>query len=187
VKLPLQAHTEKYPPEGCGIAYILLSKQSATHTVYEPVPPEMVYLTHSHGPINGGIVGVGVGVPVGAIDVDGVIDGVVVIVEVTVGVGVPVGAIDVDGVIDGVVVIVEVTVGVGVEPAILVDGVKVGVEVTAGAEQHPVQIVVNVPPVKSTGIWTESVNAQNVVENPTLSTTKCIILSWPQLTSSQRV
>ena len=126
MKLPLQAHTEKYPPEGCGIAYILLSKQSATHTVYEPVPPEMVYLTHSHGPINGGIVGVGVGVPVGAIDVDGVID--------------------------GVVVIVEVTVGVGVEPAILVDGVKVGVEVTAGAEQHPVQIVVNVPPVKSTGI-----------------------------------
>jgi hypothetical protein len=126
VKLPLQAHTEKYPPEGCGIAYILLSKQSATHTVYEPVPPEMVYLTHSHAAVNGGIVGVGVGVPVGAIDVDGVID--------------------------GVVVIVEVTVGVGVEPAILVDGVKVGVEVTAGAEQHPVQIVVNVPPVKSTGI-----------------------------------
>lgn len=106
----------------------------------------MMYLTHSQAPVNAGIVGVGVGVPVGVIEIDGL----------TVG----------------VCVTVEVIVGVGVEPPVLVDGVNVGVGVTAGDEQQPVQIVVNVPPVKSTGITTESVNAQNVVENPTFSTTK---------------
>lgn len=79
---------------------------------------------------------------------DGVTDGVTLIV----------------GVIDGVTLIVGVTDDVGVGDA-------------DGGEQHPSHIVVNVPPVNSAGICTEPVNAQKVVVKPEFSTTKWTILS----------